>query len=261
MVIDQVVHFRHILILLLITLFAQHNYVLANKEQEMVDTITAQAEAGDSRAQAWIGSWYKRLGALDRAEDYLKKAASQGHAEGMYELACLYEKQAKNAEAEFYYKSASKQGNSKAQSRFAAICFLKGDLSQAEHYYKKILARGSYHVALALATIAEQQGHLKEAERYYQLAQSKGFSSNNYWEAQLYQSLANLYEKEGLHEASKRYAAMADQRRGYLLRFLNACGLKMFSITSVLTGITLVIAYKLSNSHVSFYQVPAAQAA
>ena len=149
------------------------------------------------------GLEYQKLGKLEQAESYYKKAAERGDYRAQYNLGVLYHTQGNLKKAKEYYEMASRKGRRGALTNLGVIMYNTNKPERAESYWK-LAARNDDPVAqYNLGILYYKQRNLAEAEHYYQKA-----ADNNDLEAQY--NLSVLYHKMCRLEEARDYYIMTD---------------------------------------------------
>lgn len=174
---------------------AENGLINNSGNQAMVDLVKAEewyraaAEKNYARAQNCLGALLYRQSQKDKeAFEYLKKAADQGNAHGMNNLAICYEEGRgtdKNMEmAKKYYRQSMELNHPSGTNNYAYLLLNEKKYMEAAKFFNVAVALGSVDALYNLGTLYEagalhpsKRADLEMARFYYQEAAAKGHSA------------------------------------------------------------------------------------
>ncbi len=166
---------------------------------------------GDAKAQVLYGRINSKLNDYLTAFTWFDKAADQGDADGMYEVANLYEKGlgvvSNSFKAYNYYYKAANKGNSDAQLKVSLAYFddklpstMKFSEEEAFRWIHSAAESGKAQAQFAMGSIYENgfgaKVDLKEAMTFYKQASDQGHKKAKRKLARLYVKVGSLEQKK-----------------------------------------------------------------
>jgi TPR repeat protein len=107
-------------------------------------------------------------------EQALRRAAEQGHAGGMGNLAEFLARDGRAAEAEEWWARAAVQGHPRAIRHFAEACLQSGATGEAEAWLLRLAHTDDTRVLWYLADLKDRAGREAEAEQFLRRAVTNG---------------------------------------------------------------------------------------
>jgi TPR repeat protein len=132
------------------------------------DTLAAQAEKGDARAQQDLAFQFERQKNYDEAIKWYTRAAGQGSSISQMNLAQMYEKgmgvKQDFQQAKTWYRKAMESGSGEALYRLAALNDKTGDDAEALKLYRRGVQHEDYRAMVDLGEKYEQGRGVKKDE-------------------------------------------------------------------------------------------------
>lgn len=134
----------------------------------IIDSPTGSGTDGDALFES--GRRFADQGDLPQAESSWRRAASQGHAGAMKNLANLLDAQGQAREAHEWYGEAAERGNVEAMGNLAMLLYQVKRVSDAELWWRRAAESGNTDAMYNLALMLDKSRHLDEALTWYRRA-------------------------------------------------------------------------------------------
>jgi Flp pilus assembly protein TadD len=114
------------------------------------------------------------LAKVTNVEFIFRRAADDGDAGGMFNLATLLQNDGRSSEAETLFRRAIDAGDGSAVNSLAVLLERRGDVVEAEDLYRRAVSAGHVFASRNLAILLQQRGDIAEAETLYRRAIDAG---------------------------------------------------------------------------------------